>query len=84
MKDQLIVQNNLKILRKTRGIQQKFIAESIGISANYYCQIENGHRSLPTKYLPKIKEIFGVILSTYQQLICIKLERWCRYGARYT
>ncbi|PCD81961.1 transcriptional regulator [Lysinibacillus fusiformis] len=62
MKEKPIVQNNLKELRKTRGIQQKFVAKSIGISANYYCQIENGHRVLPTKYLPKIRELFGVTL----------------------
>lgn len=57
-----IVPNNLKRLREERGIQQKFIAETIGISANYYCQIENGHRNLPTKYLPKIRDFFGVTL----------------------
>lgn len=62
MKEKSIVPNNLKQLRKTRGIQQKFVAESIGISANYYCQIENGRRVLPTKYLPKIRELFGVTL----------------------
>lgn len=57
-----IVPNNLKRLREKRGIQQKFVAEYIGISANYYCQIENGRRSLPTKYLPKIRDFFGVTL----------------------
>lgn len=62
MKEKPIVQNNLKQLRKTRGIQQKFVAEYIGISPNYYCQIENGRRTLPTKYLPKIREFFRVSL----------------------
>lgn len=57
-----IVPNNLKQLRESRGIQQKFVAERIGISANYYCQIENGHRNVPIKLLPKIKEFFGVTL----------------------
>lgn len=57
-----IVPNNLKRLREERGIQQKFVAEYIGISANYYCQIENGRRTLPTKYLPKIREFFKVSL----------------------
>ncbi|MFF5993428.1 helix-turn-helix transcriptional regulator [Lysinibacillus sp. KU-BSD001] len=57
-----IVPTNLKQLREERGIQQKFVAEYIGVSANYYCQIENGRRSLPTKYLPKIREFFGVTL----------------------
>ncbi|MCS1393494.1 helix-turn-helix domain-containing protein [Lysinibacillus boronitolerans] len=62
MKEKPIVPNNLKQLRKKRGIQQKFVAKSIGISANYYCQIENGHRVLPTKYLPIIRELFDVTL----------------------
>lgn len=62
MEEKQVVHNNLKRLRQTRGIQQKFVAKSIGISPNYYCQIENGHRILPTKYLPKIREIFGVTL----------------------
>ncbi|WP_446935885.1 helix-turn-helix domain-containing protein [Lysinibacillus fusiformis] len=57
-----ITPNNLKRLREERGIQQKFVAEYIGVSANYYCQIENGRRGLSTKYLPKIREFFGVSL----------------------
>ncbi|MET4562226.1 transcriptional regulator with XRE-family HTH domain [Lysinibacillus parviboronicapiens] len=57
-----IAPNNLKKLREERGIQQKFVAEYIGVSANYYCQIENGRRGLSTKYLPKIREFFGVTL----------------------
>ncbi|MEG0259638.1 MAG: helix-turn-helix transcriptional regulator [Lysinibacillus sp.] len=57
-----IVPNNLKRLREERGIQQKFVAEYIGVSPNYYCQIENGHRGLSTKYLPKLKDFFGVTL----------------------
>lgn len=57
-----IVSHNLKRLREERGLQQKFVADYIGISANYYCQIENGHRGLATKYLPKIKELFKVTL----------------------
>ena len=57
-----IAANNLKRLREERGIQQKFVAEYIGVSPNYYCQIENGRRGLSTKYLPKLREFFGVTL----------------------
>lgn len=92
MKEKPIVQNNLKQLRKTRGIQQKFVAKSIGISANYYCQIENGHRVLPTKYLPKIRELLGVTLdeiflitkSRNAILIWLHKQKGCGCGTKLT
>lgn len=57
-----VIPNNLKKIREERGIQQKFVAEYLGLSANYYCQIENGHRNLPTKCLPKLQKLFGISL----------------------
>ncbi|MFA8439340.1 helix-turn-helix domain-containing protein [Pueribacillus sp. YX66] len=56
------ITSNLKILREKRGIKQKFIAEQLGISANYYSQIENGHRQPQLEHLIKLRNIFNVSL----------------------
>ena len=56
------ITNNLKQLREDRGIKQKFIAEQLGISANYYSQIENGHRKIQLEHLLKLRNIFNVKL----------------------
>jgi len=58
----LKVSNNLKQLREDSGIKQKHIAKQLGISANYYSQIENGHRSLQVDHLLKLRDIFSVSL----------------------
>lgn len=57
-----IITSNLKALREERGIKQKFIAEQLGISANYYSQIENGHRLPQLEHLLKLRNIFNVSL----------------------
>lgn len=56
------ITNNLKSLREERGIKQKFIAEQLGISANYYSQIENGHRPPQVEHLLKLRDLFNVSL----------------------
>lgn len=62
MIDNKLISNNIKQLREERGIKQKFIADKLGISANYYSQIENGHRNPQTDQLVKLRNIFGVSL----------------------
>ncbi len=56
------IANNLKSLREERGIKQKFIAEKLGISPNYYSQIENGHRPPQVEQLLKLRDLFNVSL----------------------
>ncbi|UUI41141.1 helix-turn-helix domain-containing protein [Oceanobacillus oncorhynchi] len=56
------ISNNLKQLREQRGLKQKFIAEKLGISPNYYSQIENGHRYPQVEHLLKLRDIFNVKL----------------------
>lgn len=56
------ITNNLKVLREERGLKQKFVAEHLGISANYYSQIENGHRPPQVEHLLKLRNLFGVSL----------------------
>lgn len=62
MSDTKIITTNLRALRESKGIKQKFIAQQLGISANYYSQIENGHRAPQVEHLLKLREIFEVSL----------------------
>lgn len=56
------ITNNLKSLREERGLKQKFIAEKLGITANYYSQIENGHRPPQIEHLLILRDLFNVSL----------------------
>ena len=62
MTDAKQITNNIKKLREERGLKQLFVAEKLGISANYYSQIENGHRLPQVEHLLKIRNLFGVTL----------------------
>lgn len=62
LKDTEIITRNLKKMREKRGLKQKFIAEQLGISPNYYSQIENGHRQLQIEHILKLRSIFDVSL----------------------
>lgn len=62
MQNTKIINNNLKQLREERGVKQKFIAEQLGITPNYYSQIENGHRFPQVEHLLKLRNILGVTL----------------------
>lgn len=57
-----IISTNLKALRQANGIKQKFIAEQLGISPNYYSQIENGHRLPQLEHLLILRNHFNVKL----------------------
>src|SRR5699024_12559773 len=57
-----MISNNLRKLREERGIKQKFIAKQLGITANYYSQIENGHRLPQVEHLLKLRNIFNISL----------------------
>lgn len=56
-------------LRKARedlGYTQQYVAEQIGISQNYYCDIENGTRQriLKIDIIKKLSKLFGVSIET--------------------
>ena len=38
--------NKLKQLREEAGLTQKYMAEKLGISESYYCQLENKKRRM--------------------------------------
>jgi transcriptional regulator with XRE-family HTH domain len=62
MIDNKKIANNIRFLREERGLKQKFVAQQLGISANYYSQIENGHRNPQLQHILKLRQIFGVSL----------------------
>lgn len=46
--------------RKRMGLTQKEVAQEIGLSRNYYSQIEKGKRSPGKKLALKIAEYWGI------------------------
>lgn len=64
IKKSMGLKHNLKQLREDKDIKQKVIARQLGISPNYYSQIENGHRTLQIEHLLKLRDIFKVSLES--------------------
>lgn len=52
--------NNLKILRKRKGVAQKTVAEFLGVTTSAYGQYETGSRSMNPDVLAKLSDYFGV------------------------
>ena len=52
--------NNLKKLRKERGISQREVAAQLGIAQNSYSRYENGSRQPDIEQLNKLADFFGV------------------------
>jgi len=48
----------LREMRKRKGLTQKELAEKIGVSESYICQIENG-KMISIKKLDKLAKILG-------------------------
>ena len=56
--------NNLKILRKRKGVAQKDIAVILGVTTSAYGQYETGARSMNPDILAKLSDYFGVSIDT--------------------
>ena len=52
--------NNLKILRKRKGVVQAEIADYLGVTRSSYTQYESGKRGLSSEMLTKLSDYFGV------------------------
>lgn len=57
-----VISDNMKALRNKNGLKQNFVADKLGITQNYYSQIENGHRPPQTKHLLILRDMYGVSL----------------------
>jgi len=51
---------NIKIIRKERGLQQKQVALEVGVDQSNYNKIENGKREPSVYILKKLADLFGV------------------------
>ena len=56
------MRNYLKRERENHNFTQKYVAEQLGISQNYYCDIENGNRQneIKASVLVGLADIFGL------------------------
>ena len=52
--------NNLKLLRKTKGVTQQQVADYLGINRVSYTDFENGKTNIKPVYLVKLAEYFKV------------------------
>jgi transcriptional regulator with XRE-family HTH domain len=78
--------DRLKEARKSKGLQQKNLAEKLGISRAGYSRIETGNVEITTKNLVKITEILDVSLDwlilgkEVDQAQCLKLSDFGKYA----
>ena len=52
--------NNLKMLRKRKGVLQTDVADYLGVTRTSYTQYETGKRGLSAEMLSKLSDYFGV------------------------
>lgn len=55
-----MIPNNLRSLRKLKGVSQDALAEAAGTTRNYYGKMERGTRPLTFTYLEKLAEALNV------------------------
>ena len=72
------MRNYLKKSRYDRSLTQAEVAKSLGISQNYYCNIENGvgMKIMDLQLLNSISELYGVSINglVQQELETLKKE----------
>jgi len=51
---------NIKRIRKEKGVLQKEAAAAVGLNGSNYNRMENGHREPTVAALKKLSELFGV------------------------
>lgn len=54
------MRNQLKLLRKTKGLQQKDVARAIGVTTSYYGMIEVGSRKPSLIIALKLAKFFNI------------------------
>lgn len=55
-----MINKNIKSIRQSKGITQKFIAEQLGISQMQYYRIENGLTKLDANIIPDVARVLDV------------------------
>ncbi|MBP32395.1 XRE family transcriptional regulator [Methylobacterium sp.] len=65
--DELMLGEQLRQLRKIKGLTLHQVASSVGISTGYLSQIERNRSKLPIGVLKKIADLFGVHMNWFFQ-----------------
>lgn len=55
-----MINKNIKTIRQSKGLTQKFVAQQLGMSPMQYYRIENGLTKVDANILPKLAEELGV------------------------
>jgi len=61
--DALKIGAALKTYRSQQHLEEKMLAEKLGISRNYYCQVENRKANPSLRLLSRIAKVVGLSLS---------------------
>lgn len=65
---------SIKVLRIAKGINQRELAQQMGMSANYISMIENNIREPSVSFLKKISSTFNVPMNLF--LLEIDLDKY--------
>lgn len=55
-----MINKNIKTIRQSKGLTQKFVAQKLGMSQMQYHRIENGHAKLDANIIPELANILDV------------------------
>lgn len=59
----------IRILRASRNISQRELAEGIGVDKSYICRLEEAKRSITVKTLSSVHKFFGLKASQFMDLV---------------
>jgi transcriptional regulator with XRE-family HTH domain len=65
VENDLTLGNAIKVIRTTKGIKQKDLALSLGVSANYISLVESGKRDPSLSYLRRLAEQLHVPIGLF-------------------
>lgn len=65
--DEFIIGEQLRELRKIKGLTLQKVADSVGVSTGYLSQIERNRSKLPIGILKKIADVLGVRMNWFFQ-----------------
>ena len=55
-----MINKNIKTIRQSKGLTQKFVAEQLGMSQMQYHRIENGRAKLDANIITELSRILNV------------------------
>lgn len=65
MENDLTLGNAIKLIRTTKGLKQKDLAASLGVSPNYVSLVESGKREPSLSYLRRLAEQLRVPIGLF-------------------